>query len=494
MAGKKTSGLEEKTEAGVEAGEAKEPLHILHLQKDGALDPSLVPGRAQSHASLLAVLATSAGNALEWYDFALFGFMAPELSELFFPPADPTVALLETFVVFGGAFLVRPLGGYFVGNFSDKYGRKAALQMSVAAMGIATTLLGVLPTFDNVGPLATFLLVLCRIVQGLSVGGQLTNALVFLVESAPDGHQHLLGAIGFASGSVGTMFGALAVSVAKEQFSHEALINHGWRLPFLASALLGVAGYYIQSWAEESPEFNKSSAVPTGSKAGGKVEGEEVGRAGLSSMVESVQQHGPKFVAVAGVCALSPAAFYTYFIYAPAFLTAVARRKIFGAAFMTTIMLAISALLMPLFGHLTDRRSWGQGSQSGADARERADHALWFLYRGAAILGLLSPVSFWALTSGSYTLASLGMLIATVGLSMFNGALAAWLVRSFEPQSRGAVLGVAWNVVAAIVGGLTPALATFVVEKTGSELAPGIYVSVMSALAVMSLSSLESAQ
>ena len=154
--------------------------HQLDLQSTGEI------AAPTTRRDVWVVAATTVGNALEWYDFALFGFLAPELATKFFPPKKHlNSALLETFLVFGAAFLVRPIGGLAMGAFSDRHGRKRALQLSVIAMSGATAAIGLLPTYAMAGSLATCLLVLCRLVQGLSVAGQLTGALVYLVEPAP---------------------------------------------------------------------------------------------------------------------------------------------------------------------------------------------------------------------------------------------------------------------------------------------------------------------
>ena len=211
--------------------------HQLDLQSTGEI------AAPTTRRDVWVVAATTVGNALEWYDFALFGFLAPELATKFFPPKKHlNSALLETFLVFGAAFLVRPIGGLAMGAFSDKHGRKRALQLSVIAMSGATASIGLLPTYAMAGSLATCLLVLCRLVQGLSVAGQLTGALVYLVESAPPGHEHLFGSLAFASGNAGTMLGGVAVAFVQTRAGQDAFAGHGWRYPFLLSAFLGWGG------------------------------------------------------------------------------------------------------------------------------------------------------------------------------------------------------------------------------------------------------------
>jgi len=453
----------------------KEPLHQMHIQKDGGLNPALARPSLREYLSSKenkAIMAVSAGNALEWYDFALFGFLAPELSQLFFPPMDSAVALMHTFLVFGGAFVVRPVGGVVMGMYSDMYGRKAALQLSLVVMAVATVMLGLLPTYDQVGSMATLLLVACRLAQGLSVGGQYSGAMVFLVESAPPGNDKLFGSICFASGNSGSMLGAAVVALFKSTgfMDKVTLMDYGWRYPFIASAGLGVAGYFLTAKAEESPHFKKG--ISSGNLAGLQ----DQARSSLPppSIGQLLQEQGRRILAVTGVSVLAPAAFYTYYIFLPAFQsTMVTPTPYWNASSMTTFMLFISVLLMPIVGRSAD--TMGPG---GAE---------WWMTRGAIALAVASPFLFIGLSSGNYFMSFGAHFLATVALCAYTGPLAAWLVKAFDPSSRGGALGLAWNISAAAIGGTTPALATYLVERTGWNIAPGLFVT---AAACVSLSSL----
>ena len=448
--------------------EPAERRHMLQLQKDG----ETVSGTPNRDRQYLLLLATAAGNALEWYDFALFGFLAPELSRLFFPPGDPNSRLLETFMVFGAAFLVRPVGGLVVGAFSDAYGRRAALQLSVASMAGATAAIGLLPTYAAAGSLATCLLVACRVVQGLSVAGQLTGALVFLVESAPAGHENLFGSFAFASGNAGTMLGGVAVSLAKERFDARALADYGWRYPFLLSAVLGVGGYYVQSLVDESPEFLEiqSESREKAAAADGHAD---------NAAADALRRSGPKVAAVAAVCLLSPAAFYSTYIFAPAYYGMGGDSSV-----LATRALFLSCLLVPVCGAWLDVRS----ATHGPGQR-------WLFLGNAALLLLFaSPFVFASFAAENSLLAQLGLLVATLGHSAYNAALAAWLVGAFAPGSRGMILGVVWNVAAAFVGGTSPVLCMELIRVTGSEVAPGCYVSALAAVALVGLHRLRRAE
>ena len=446
--------------------------HQLDLQSTGEI------AAPTTRRDVWVVAATTVGNALEWYDFALFGFLAPELATKFFPPKKHlNSALLETFLVFGAAFLVRPIGGLAMGAFSDRHGRKRALQLSVVAMSGATAAIGLLPTYAMAGSLATCLLVLCRLVQGLSVAGQLTGALVYLVESAPRGHEHLFGSLAFASGNAGTMLGGVAVAFVQTRAGQDAFAGHGWRYPFLLSAFLGWGGYYVQSYAEESPEYlavvhgetEGDDDGPRRSQLELQQTGEVRGRDEAVDAIDAVKRSGPKVAALAAACILSPAAFYAFFVFAPAFY------PLPQATVLATRCLLLSVLALPLAGAAIDARRATHGDDGvAADAAAAA----------ALALGVASPAIFACLASKNAHAAALGLTVAAFVHSAFNAALAGWLVRAFDPRARGAVLGLAWNVAAALVGGTAPAFAVLLIEVTGSDVAPGFYISVLAMLAV----------
>ena len=334
--------------------------HQLDLQSTGEI------AAPTTRRDVWVVAATTVGNALEWYDFALFGFLAPELATGFFPPKNHlNSALLETFLVFGAAFLVRPVGGLAMGAFSDRHGRKRALQLSVIAMSGATASIGLLPTYAMAGSRdvpARALPARARPVRG---GGQLTGALVYLVESAPPGHEHLFGSLAFASGNAGTMLGGVAVAFVQTRAGQDAFAGHGWRYPFLLSAFLGWGGYYIQSYAEESPEYlavvddgdgggrrRQAAAEPARAPADRRNS-----RAGTRSVAPSTPSSGrgrrsPRFAAA---CILSPAAFLRFFVFAPAFY------PLPQATVLATRCLLLSVLALPLAGAAdrTRRRATG---------------------------------------------------------------------------------------------------------------------------------------
>lgn len=213
--------------------------------------PSITPKQRKT------LVASSLGNILEWYDFALFGFFAPILAQLFFPSDDHLASLLSTFGVFAAGFLMRPLGGALFGHFGDKVGRKNALAASVILMAIPTTLLGLLPTHSQVGLLAPILLTVLRLIQGLSVGGELTGSISFIVEHSPPSQRGFFGSWASNSIGMGLLLGSATGALMTSLLSPDDLASWGWRIPFLFGIVVGGVGLYLRMKLEEPESFQK---------------------------------------------------------------------------------------------------------------------------------------------------------------------------------------------------------------------------------------------
>ena len=176
--------------------------------------------------ALMVLLVSSIGNILEWFDFAVFGYFADTISVLFFPDTEPVLALAETFAVFAGAFCMRPLGGVVFGWIGDKWGRKKAVLLSVRVMALATFAMGMLPTHETIGGLAPLALLVVRLLQGLSTGGQLVGAFLFTVETAPPGRKALFGAVCFATANLGSALGSAIAALLHSWLTVDQL--HAW--------------------------------------------------------------------------------------------------------------------------------------------------------------------------------------------------------------------------------------------------------------------------
>ena len=202
-----------------------------------------------------AIVGAAVGNTVEWFDFATYSFLATTLAVVFFPPGNPTAALLSTFAVFAAAFFVRPLGGLFFGPLGDRIGRQRVLATVIILMSISTFVIGLLPSYATIGILAPTLLVLARCLQGFSAGGEFGGASTFLAEYSPDDRRGFLVSWLEFSTLIGFVLGSTMVLVLTSVLPEDAMISWGWRVPFLLAGPLGVVGLYIRLRLEDTPEF-----------------------------------------------------------------------------------------------------------------------------------------------------------------------------------------------------------------------------------------------
>src|ERR1700678_2771777 len=200
------------------------------------------------------IVATSIGNALEWYDITLYGYFALYVSKAFFPNDDPTTSLLLTFGTFGLAFLVRPIGGVVLGAYADRYGRKASLMISIMLMTVGTSVIALMPAYETIGILAPISVLAARLVQGFSAGGEFGSSTAFLVEHQPE-RRGFIASWQFASQGLSNLL-ASAFGVGLTAWMTPAdLTAWGWRIPFLFGVLIGPIGIYIRNHLDETPEF-----------------------------------------------------------------------------------------------------------------------------------------------------------------------------------------------------------------------------------------------
>jgi len=207
-------------------------------------------------------LSCFVGSAIEWYDFMLYGFLAPLVFDrLFFPNTDPSVATIAVLGIFAVGFVARPLGGLVFGHFGDRLGRKPVMAATLVLMGISTTAIGLLPTYQSIGIWAAGILLALRFLQGFALGGESTGAPVLMLESAPEGKRGVFASIAQSGNFAGVVLATLVVSVVTS-LSVETLLGWAWRVPFLASIVLVGLGFYIRLKVEESPIFEANRTTP----------------------------------------------------------------------------------------------------------------------------------------------------------------------------------------------------------------------------------------
>jgi MHS family proline/betaine transporter-like MFS transporter len=411
-----------------------------------------------SSKKLRLLAGTSAGNFVEWFDFAVYGYSASTIAKLFFPGSDPTSGLLATLAIFGVTFLFRPAGGIFFGKLGDRIGRRNTLAIIILMMGACTTLIGVLPTYANAGMLAPLLLAVLRLGQGFSGGGEASGSSTFLSEHAPSSRRGFWTGISNSSQTLPFVVAAILMTIIEGSMSRDAYLSWGWRIPFLLSAPLSLVGLYLRTKLDDTPAFvdlARSGAI-------------------VEAPVKAVLTHYRKQVLLlAGVASLNALAFYTMSSYMTTYLKQVIGLSPTISLVSNALALLLYSALIPFFGSLGDRYG-----------RKR------ILFIGAIGL-VLSPVPGYLLAAqGGMLNAILGQFLITVFLTLTASVVAVVQCELFPTEVRytGAALG--YNLGYMLFGGTAPFVAQYLVVLTHAALAPAFYMSTIAILALVPIAML----
>ena len=400
------------------------------------------------------IAAGVVGNILEWYDFALFGVLAPIIAAKFFPSSDPLAGLISSYTVFAIGFLARPLGGIIFGHIGDRFGRRQALVLSVVLMALPTAAMGLLPTYEQVGIFAPVLLTLLRIVQGISTGGEFAGSIIFLVEQAPDERRGIYGSVANFGSMIGGLLGAAVGWLMAEILTPEAMQHWGWRVLFMTGILVGFFGLWARIGVPDTPVFAELAACE-----------------GLQErpLRTAFQRERREMLIAMGLNWSASVGYYVVFVW---FIANV--NEIIGLPYQTalgvgTFGLVVGLLATLAIGHLSDflgpRRMLVIGSLATV------------LF--AIPLLLLAAIG----TLAAVTLAQFGLAILA---AVFLGTLPAVFVSLHGPALRCTALSVSYNMALALFGGTAPLIATLLVKLTGWPGAPGLYL-VLTALVCLML-------
>ena len=394
------------------------------------------------------IAAGAIGNVLEWYDFSIYGYFAVAIGRTFFPKEDPVAQILLAFGVFAIGYLMRPLGGALVGHIGDKFGRRAALTFSVTAMALPTFLVGVLPGYDVLGVAAPILLTLLRMIQGLSVGGEYTTSIVFMVEQAPPGRRGLLGAMAGCGAVVGIVFGSATGALIASLMSPEAMAAWGWRVPFVVGLLVGFAGYFLRRQIPEAA-LTKHERSP---------------------VVEAFRMHGALLARLAGLSAFNAVGFYLMFVYIVSWLQLVDGIAPAHALEINTVSMLLLLPVMLLMGMLSDR--FGRKP---------------VLLAATGLAFVTAVPLFWLMHHEQVWLVLIGQLGFVLSIGTFGGVQPTIMVEEVPASVRCTIVALGYNVTLGIVGGLSPLVATWLVNRTENDLAPAFMVMVAAAVSFFAI-------
>ncbi|GAA1005546.1 MFS transporter [Nocardiopsis tropica] len=424
--------------------------------------------RRRSHRKLLT--AGLVGSSIEWFDFFLYGTAAALVfPKVFFPNASPLVATLAAFSTFSIGFIARPLGGILAGHYGDKLGRKPMVLLCLIAMGVATFLIGCLPSANVAGmaTVAPVLLITLRFVQGLACGGQWGGIVLLLTESAGPKRRGFAGTFGQMGVPLGLVLGNLMMIVVSYAMPNDAFLSWGWRIPFWASAALIPVVLYIHLKVEDSPEFRQLKAEVE-AKRGDQA---QVAAAPLS---EAVRKHWRKILLGAGLLAGTNSAFY---VSIAGFLSYGTQKPAEGGLGMdrNTVLTSIlvTSIVMPLV------IMW-----AGANSDRVGRRPLILL--GGGVLILWAFPFFLLANTASGTMLVIAMLISSAGQALTYGPLAAFMAELFEPRVRYSGASLAYQLAAVAVSGVAPLLMTWIIAETGSTWGVSLYLAAMGLVTLLS--------
>lgn len=398
------------------------------------------------------------GNIMEWYDFAVFGFLAPYISSVFFPADDILAGLIKTYGVFAAGYLMRPLGGLLFGHIGDRLGRKKALQISIFMMSIPTVLVGLLPSHAQIGTVAAVLLITLRLVQGVSVGGEFMGSVSYLVEIAAPARRGFNGSLAFCSAVTGILLGSAAVALLSSCLNNDQMVAWGWRIPFLAGVLILIFGIWLRNNMVESPAYEQL-------KEHGELDQNPLGTV-LKEMPLRVLQ-------LIAIILLLGTSFYILFVWMPTYLSTIVTPPIPHAILVNSMSMLLLVILIPVAGHLSDL--WGRKKMliSASVAMAVFAYPLFVLIEQANLLTALAIQSLFALI-----------------VAVIQGATPTLMVEMFPAQNRYCATGLGYNLTLALFGGTAPLFCTWLIKQSGNLASPGIYlviVSAISCIAVMTL-------
>ncbi|MGW3402242.1 glycine betaine/L-proline transporter ProP [Streptomyces zhihengii] len=401
-----------------------------------------------------AVKAASLGNAMEWFDFGIYSYLAVTIGHVFFPSGNDTAQLLSSFATFAVAFLVRPLGGMFFGPMGDRIGRKKVLALTMILMAVGTFAIGLIPSYSAIGFWAPVLLILFRLVQGFSTGGEYGGASTFIAEYAPDKRRGFFGSFlefGTLAGYVGA---AGLVTALTALLGDAAMEDWGWRVPFLVAGPLGLVGLYLRLRLDETPAFQKlEDESAHASEAADAVETSTKG-----DLAKIFRQYWPTLILCIALVGAYNITDYMLLSYMPTYLSdELGYSETHGLLILLGVMVALMAVINQV-GRLSDRFGRKPLLMTGM---------LGFLF--------LSAPAFLLIGQGSIPAVIAGMLMLGLSLVCLLGTMSAALPALFPTHVRYGSLSVGYNLSASLFGGTTPLVITALISLTGSNMMPAYY-------------------
>ncbi|QKQ70199.1 MFS transporter [Acinetobacter sp. 10FS3-1] len=370
------------------------------------------------------ILAGTVGNAIEWFDWTIYATFAVFFAKQFFPSDDPTASLLATFAIFAVGFFMRPLGGIVLGIFSDRYGRKAALAVTIIMMAGGSLMIGLSPTYESIGIFAPIILVLARLLQGLSLGGEFASAATYLSEMAAKHKRGFYSSFMFFSSAIGILMASGLAWALTSALTETQMSEYGWRIPFILGAIGGLVGMWIRKSVPDSEMTHKKESVK-------------------NPLAVLIKRHPKETLRIVGISILTTFAFYIFVVYVPTYAIKVLGAEPQTAFAANTVGLIIFILCQPVFGWLSDKI--GRKPQ--------------LIVFAAGYLVFFYPIIKWM--DGTFASILLVELFGLVLYALYTAIGPAVMSEQFPTEVRAVGIGAPYNLMVALLGGTTPYVLTW---------------------------------
>lgn len=399
------------------------------------------------------------GNILEMYEYALYGYFGPIIATLFFSSPNQATRLIQTLCVFTAGYLMRPLGGIVFGYFGDRYGRKKTLAIAIMLMAIPTTGIGLLPTYAQIGFYGCVLLTVCRLLQGIAVGGEFAGSLIYVLEHCRVSRRGLYGGWIWFAGASGFLLGSVVSALVTETASADVLLSWGWRIPFISGIFLGFIGLYLRLRMPETNDFLSIKTILT------------------NPFTAALKHHRSAMLKIVGLIALPASAFFIFFVYLPSYLNTFLHVPLKKVLLLNSIAMLLYMPLMPLIGMLSDKIGRKPVLMMGAIG------FIVFSYPGFVLLSQATNVSILIAQF------CFGMLIACC-----YAPIPAIMIESFPVNVRFSAISLPFNIVVTLTGALTPLLTGVLIAKTHDFTSPSVYLMLLSVVMFFTIYTLKEKQ
>ena len=398
------------------------------------------------------VVAATIGTALEWFDLVVYGFFAVTIAKLFFPSASELTSLLVALSTFGASYLMRPLGALILGSYSDRYGRKRGLTLSIALMAVGTLLIAVTPSYASIGIAAPMIVVAARLIQGISAGGEFGASTSFLVEHSPRHQRGFYASFQMAAQGGTAVLASLFGTLLSHYLSPEQMLDWGWRVPFFFGLLIIPIAYVIRRHVDETPVFSNDARATSPVRA-------------------TFQDNKVRLALAIGIYVLVTSSSYVIVLYMPTFATRELGIDSSLAFAGTLLMGALQMVACPIAGAIADRKG-----------RKTT------LLVAAALIGLVAvPLFAWLIASPTPFAFIVICAVLGVAISGYQGPMPAVLSELFPSRVRTTGLALTHNLAVALFGGFAPLILTWGISATHSRLVPAVYIAVAAVISVISL-------